>query len=225
LDVDGTLVDSNEMHVRAWVDAFEQNGIQVSPEQIRPLIGMGGDKIIPRIARVGEDSKLGKKIGEARSQAFCERQLPCVRAFPHVRDLLERMRADGMKLVVASSAKEEELAPLLRIAGVRDLIADETSSDDAERSKPDPDIVRAALDECGAAPNEVVMLGDTPYDIEAAARAGIGVIAFRCGGRRDADLAGAIAIYDDAADLLARYDSSPLCGGDGGQRNGARSRQ
>jgi phosphoglycolate phosphatase-like HAD superfamily hydrolase len=120
------------------------------------------------------------------------------------------MRDDGLKLVVASSAKEDELKPLLEIAGAADLIEEKTSSEDAENSKPDPDIVKAALDGAGFAAAEAVMLGDTPYDIEAATRAGVRVIAFRSGGWDDAHLADAIAIYDGPADLLAHYDESPL---------------
>ena len=204
LDVDGTLVDSNDAHARAWVDAFKEQGIETSFERIRPLIGMGGDKIIPEIAGVDEESERGASIGESRSRIFCRRYLSEVRAFPCVRELLEQMRADGMKLVVASSAKKEELEPLLRIARADGLIARKTSSDDAERSKPDPDA------ECGFDPRDVVMLGDTRYDIEAAHRAGVATIAFRSGGSSDQDLAGAIAIYDGAADLLTHYASSPL---------------
>jgi phosphoglycolate phosphatase-like HAD superfamily hydrolase len=120
------------------------------------------------------------------------------------------MRDEGLKLVVASSAKEDELTPLLEKAGTADLIEKKTSSDDAENSKPDPDIVKAALDRSGLAPDEVVMLGDTPYDIEAASRAGVRAVALRSGGWKDRDLSGAIAAYDDPADLLAHYDSSPL---------------
>ena len=120
------------------------------------------------------------------------------------------MKDDGLKLVVASSAKEDELKELIKIAGAEEFIEDKTSSSDAENSKPDPDIVQAALDELGLAPDEVIMLGDTPYDVEAAARAGIKTIGLRSGGWRDADLRGAEAVYADPADLLARYDSSPL---------------
>ena len=114
------------------------------------------------------------------------------------------------RLVVASSAKEDELKELIKIAGAEEFIEDKTSSSDAENSKPDPDIVQAALDELGLAPDEVIMLGDTPYDVEAAARAGIKTIGLRSGGWQDADLRGAEAVYADPADLLARYDSSPL---------------
>jgi phosphoglycolate phosphatase-like HAD superfamily hydrolase len=116
----------------------------------------------------------------------------------------------GVKLVVASSAKEEELKGLLKVCGADRFIEAKTSSDDADKSKPDPDIVHAALGSIGLPASEVLMLGDTPYDIEAAGRAGVAVIALRCGGWGDAQLARAIAIYDDPADLLKRFDESPL---------------
>jgi HAD superfamily hydrolase (TIGR01509 family) len=210
LDVDGTLVDSNDAHARAWVEALAAHSIQVPFEKVRPLIGMGGDKLLPEAASIEEDSPLGKKISEHRSEIFKSKFLPHLKPFPGVRQLLERMRADDLKLVVASSAKSDELKQLLEIAGAFDLIEEKTSSSDAENSKPDPDIVRAALEESGFSHDEVVMIGDTPYDIEAAKKAGIDTIALRGGGWDDKALAGAIAIYDDTADLLARYDLSPL---------------
>ena len=108
------------------------------------------------------------------------------------------------------SVPYEKVRPLLQIVGAADLIEDKTTARDAKSSKPDPDVMQVALKRVGYPPNEVVMIGDTPYDIEAARKAGVGTIAFRCGGWSDSDLAGAIAIYNDPADLLAHYDSSPL---------------
>lgn len=210
LDIDGTLVDSNDAHARAWVEALAEHGIQAAYEKVRPLIGMGGDKLLPEVSGIEEDSDEGKKISQYRSKVFKKKYLPNIKAFPSVRELLERMRDEGLKLVVASSAKEDELKQLLEIAGATDLIEGKTSSSDAENSKPDPDIVQAALKDSGLSPDEVVMLGDTPYDIEAAGKAGIATIALRSGGWTDARLARAIAVYDGPADLLANYDSSPL---------------
>src|SRR5262249_49565411 len=137
--------------------------------------------------------------------------LPHIKPFPETRELLLRLRAEGLKLAVASSAKEDELKPLLEIAGAADLIEEKTSSDDADQSKPDPDIVQAALDGADLSAHEAVMLGDTPYDIEAAIKAGVKVIAFRSGGWDDEALAGAIAVYDGPADLLAHFYDSPIC--------------
>ncbi len=210
LDIDGTLINSNDAHARAWVQALAQFDIYVPFPDVRRLIGMGGDKLLPAIARIEEDSPLGKKVGERRSAIFEDRYLPQVKAFPKTRELLTKMRDAGLALAVASSAKKAELEPFLRLANVLDLIEGATSSSDAENSKPDPDIVQAALHKLGLAPGRALMIGDTPYDIEAASRAGSRTIAFRCGGRSDHDLAGALAIYDDPADLLAQFESSPL---------------
>lgn len=210
LDVDGTLVDSNDAHAHAWVDALAEHGINVEFERVRPLIGMGGDKLLPEVSGIEEETPEGKRISKRRSEIFKERYLPKLKAFPSAKELLQRMRDEGLKLVVASSAKEDELNPLLKIAGASGLVEEKTSSDDAENSKPDPDIVKAALESSGLAPGEVLMLGDTPYDIESASRARVRVVAVRCGGWKDADLSGAIAVYDGPADLLAQYESSPF---------------
>jgi HAD superfamily hydrolase (TIGR01509 family) len=209
-DIDGTLVNSNDAHARAWVQALAHFDIYVPYPVVRRLIGMGGDKLLPAIADISEDSPLGKKVTERRSALFRQQFLPHLVAFPKARELLAKMRDLGLSLTVASSAKPEELEPLLRLANVLDLIEGATSSGDAAHSKPDPDIVQAALDRLDLDPARVLMIGDTPYDIEAASRAGLKTIAFRCGGRSDRDLAQAVAIYDGPADLLAHFDSSPL---------------
>jgi HAD superfamily hydrolase (TIGR01549 family) len=202
LDVDGTLVDSNDAHAHAWVEALAEQGINVEFEKVRSLIGMGGDKLLPEVSGISEETEQGKLVSERRSEIFKEKYLPHLKAFPKTRELLERMRDEGLKLVVASSAKKDELKALLKIARADDLIEDKTSSDDAENSKPDPDIVKAALEAIGLSPDAVVMIGDTPYDIESASKAHVRVIAVRSGGWSDEDLKGAIAIYDDPADLL-----------------------
>ena len=213
LDVDGTLIDTNDAHAHAWVDELHELGFDVAFVEARRLIGMGGDKVLPRLTGIEEESDRGQEIKERRGEIFRERYLPGCRPFPCARELLERMKDDGLALVVASSASREDLGKLLKAAGVADLIEERTSSSDADESKPDPDIVQAALDSAGCAPAEAVMLGDTPYDVEASGRAGVPCIALRCGGWGDAELAGAVAIYDDPADLLARYQESPLAAG------------
>ena len=212
-DVDGTLVNSNDAQAKSWVEALKEFGYSVPYEKVRPLIGMGGDKVLPETIGVQKDSEKGKQISKRRSEIFKEKYLPTIQAFPGAQELLNRMREQGLKLAIASSAQPDELRSLLQIVGAADLIEDKTSSEDAKRSKPDPDIMQVTLKKVGYPPNEVVMIGDTPYDIEAASKVGVGTIAFRCGGWNDADLAGAIAIYNDPADLLAHYDSSPLVQG------------
>jgi HAD superfamily hydrolase (TIGR01509 family) len=210
LDVDGTLVDSNDAHARAWVDTLTENGMTVPFERVRPLIGMGSDKLLPAVAGIEKESGLGKRLTTRQNEIFKTRCIPNLKSFPGARALLERMRAEGLRLVVASSAQEEELKALIEIAGATDLIEDKASSGDAKHSKPDPDIVAVALDQLGLPAYTALMLDDTPYDIEAAARSGVCTIALRCGGWNDRDLTGAAAIYADPLDLLAHYEESPL---------------
>ncbi|MEA2604679.1 MAG: hypothetical protein QOF89_5671 [Acidobacteriota bacterium] len=210
LDMDGTLIDSNAAHVHAWVEVLKEHGHEVSEKDIWPLVGMGGDNLLPAAVGIDKESEEGKKISERRGEIFRERYLPHLKPFPGVRPLLERMRGDGLRLMVASSSPKDELQKSLETAGAADLVEGASSGSGGRRSKPDPDVVQAALDELGLAAGEVVMLGDTPYDVQAAGKVGVRVIAFRCGGFRDEDLQGALALYDGPADLLARYGESPL---------------
>jgi HAD superfamily hydrolase (TIGR01509 family) len=210
LDIDGTLIDSNDAHARAWVAAFAAHGYVIPFGVVRPLIGKGGDKIIPELTGLDADSSEAERITNDRTRIFLERELPSLQATPGARALLEHLRELELELVVATSAKAEEMAAILTQAGVADLIQDASSADDAKRSKPDPDVVRAALRKAGRPAAQSVMLGDTPYDIEGAARARVPAIAVRCGGWSDDALRGAIAIYDHPADLLAHFDASPL---------------
>ena len=211
LDVDGTLIDSNDAHARAWVDSLRDHGYVIPFEEVRPLIGMGGDKMLPILTGLDPDSGEAKRMTETRSQLFLKRELPTLRPTKGARALLEHLTSIGMELVVATSSKPNEVQALLEQAGVADLIQLASSAGDSERSKPDPDIVKAALRMSGSLAAHSVMVGDTPYDIEAAARAKVPSIALRCGGWwGDAALSGATAIYDDPADLLARIEESPL---------------
>jgi HAD superfamily hydrolase (TIGR01509 family) len=209
LDIDGTLVDSNDAHADAWLDAFAHFGFRASRDEVRRLIGKGGDKLVPEVTGL-HDPHRHEAISTWRSEVFAARYLARIRAFPEVRPLLQRMRREGLTLVVASSAREDEVGTLLDIAGVRDLVAATTSADDASRSKPDPDIVSAALRQAGCAPGDAVMLGDTPYDLAAARAAGVGFVGLRCGGWDDAAFGTALAVYQDPADLLAGFDTSPF---------------
>lgn len=209
LDIDGTLIASNDAHARVWVASLAEFGYTVTFERVRPLIGMGGDKILPELVGLDPDSTEARRMSEVRGEMFRTRELPRLAATPGARDLLVRFRADGYELSVATSARAADVTATLEQAGVNDLIATATSSDDAARSKPDPDIVRAALQRSRRPASHAVMLGDTPYDIEAATRARVRIVALRCGGWwSDESLGGADAIYDDPAALLARYDDS-----------------
>lgn len=213
LDIDGTLIDSNDAHAHAWVDVGREFGHEIDFAHVRRLIGMGGDKVLPRVAGLEEETDEGQRIKERRGEIFRDRYLPTLKAFPQARELLQRFRDDGYMLVVATSASKDDMDALLEQAGIQDLIEEKTSSSDAEESKPDPDIVQAALKSADAKPAEALMLGDTPYDVQASGRAGVRCVALRCGGWGDADLADAVAVYDDPADLLARYAESPFAAG------------
>jgi HAD superfamily hydrolase (TIGR01509 family) len=204
-DVDGTLIDSNAAHARAWAQSLSEHGVAADDAQVRRLIGMGGDKLLPAIAHVSEDSTLGQAIAK-RKKAIFDGLLPSLRPTSGARALLEYLVERNTNLVIATSADDREVNALLQRAGVDDLIPERASKDDAAESKPDPDIVRAALAKAGARPDRTVLIGDTPYDIEAAARAGIGAIALRCGGYwPDSSLTGALEIFDDPSALLEHW--------------------
>jgi HAD superfamily hydrolase (TIGR01509 family) len=209
-DIDGTLVDSNDAHAQSWVDTFAEAGYDVPFDVVRPLIGMGADKLLPKTIDVRHDSEEGKKLLARRSEIFREKYLPRLKPLPGSRALVLRVRADGLKALVATSAKDAELESLLQAAAVNDLMEEKATASDAKRSKPDPDIVQAAVEESGIGKENLIMIGDTPYDVEAATRAGVKCMAFRSGGWKDDSLKGAVAIYDGPADLLAQYDASPL---------------
>jgi len=210
LDIDGTLVDSNGAHAAAWSDAFMAHGRHHPAEQVRPLVGKGGDKVLQELASLDDESGEGKAISKDRAEIFKERYLPALKPTPGATDFVQWLIDSRLTVVIATSAKEDEVKGLLKVCGGEALAADATTSDDAERSKPDPDIVAAALKKAGVPRERAVMIGDTPYDIEAARRAGIATIAFRCGGWDDAGLRGAPAIYEDPKELLARIGQSPL---------------
>jgi HAD superfamily hydrolase (TIGR01549 family) len=212
-DVDGTLVDSVALHAHAWVDAFRDFGHAVAFEDARRQIGKGGDQLLPVFLDRAEIEARGPALEEHRGKILKERYLPRIAPFPEVRALFERLIADGKRVALASSAKEDELAHYKRLAKIDDLVRVETSSDDAEKSKPHPDIFEAALARLGPTdPAAVVVVGDTPYDAEAAAKAGLRTVGLTCGGWSEAELreAGCVAVYRDPADLLARYAGSPL---------------
>lgn len=210
LDIDGTLIDSNDAHANAWVDVGKEFGYDIAFDKVRWLIGMGGDKVLPEITGLAEESDVGAKLLERRGEIFRERYLPGLRPFEGTRDLLQRMSDEGLKLIVATSASKKDLKGLLKQAGIEDLIDKAANSDDAEESKPAPDIVEAALERGKVGPQEAIMVGDTPYDIGAATRAGVSIIAFTSGGWRPDALDGAVRIYDGPAHLLAEYSVSPL---------------
>jgi HAD superfamily hydrolase (TIGR01509 family) len=201
-DVDGTLIDSNGTHADTWTEALREHGIAIDAVSIRPLIGMGGDKLLLAAANIDEASELGRSITRRKKELFAQR-LRNLHPTHGARSLVQFLLQLNVGLVIATSADDREMNDLLKRAGVDDLIPRRTSKDDAEESKPDPDIVQGAMKRLHARPQTTIMIGDTPYDIEAALRAGIRTIALRCGGYwSDADLVGAVDIFDDPAAFL-----------------------
>ena len=210
--MDGTLVDSVDLHARAWQETLAEFGHIVAFDAIRAQIGKGGDQLLPVFLPPEELTRIEKKISTRRSALFKDRYLGLVKGFPHVRDLFLRILQDGKAIALASSAAGDELSAYKTKAQIADLVDEETSKDDAEKSKPHPDIFAAVLRKLHLRPADVVVVGDTHYDIEAAGALGIDAIGLLCGGFPEGVLraAGAVAIYRDPADLLAEYASSPL---------------
>lgn len=213
LDVDGTLVDSNGLHVEAWRAAFRAHGKDLSREALRAQMGKGGDLIVREYLSGDEVERFGEAVESLHVELFVRDFQPRARPLPGVRPLLERMKADGLRLVLASSAKDEELEGHLRLLRIDDLLDARTGADDAERAKPWPDIFQAALRTLpGVGPDEAVVIGDSPWDAKAARRAGIPMIGVLTGGFGEEALrgSGAIAVYRDLRELLERYADSPL---------------
>ena len=211
-DVDGTLLDSVDLHALAWHEAMVEFGHDVSFEQARSQIGKGGDKLIPHFLTADARRDHGKEMEEWRGERFKTAYLPLVRPFSAVPDLLRRVRDAGLRVAIASSAKKDELDKYLDIARIADLVDVKTSSDDAEESKPAPDIFEVVLRKLGIAGVDAVAIGDTPYDALAAGKAGIATIGVLCGGFTEASLreAGCAGVYPGPAALFA--SQCPLLG-------------
>ena len=214
-DVDGTLVDSVDSHADAWQRAFTEFGIQTDFAAVRAQIGKGGDQLMPVFMTEQDVARRGEEVEAYRVDLFKREYLPRIRCFSGVKDLFVRIRRDGKRIALASSAKADELAAYKRVADIEGLPDAETSSDDAEQSKPHPDIFQAAVARLGIAAERAVVVGDTPFDAEAASKAGIPMIGVLCGGFPEQDLlaAGAAEIFRDPEDLLRNYDRSLIARG------------
>jgi HAD superfamily hydrolase (TIGR01549 family) len=211
-DVDGTLVDSVDLHARAWQEAFRQFGKPLPFERVREQIGKSSDQLLPVFFSADELERFGKELKEFRQSLFQRKYLPQVKAFPRVRDLFLRIRHEGQRILLASSAKEEELNSYKHLMNAEDLIDETFNSSELSKSKPHPDIFSAALKRAGITADRAIGVVDSPYDAEAAGRIRLATIGMLCGGFPEEKLraAGCIALYLDPADLLAHYDESPL---------------
>ncbi len=212
-DIDGTLIDSVDLHARAWLEAFAFFGHKLSFEEVRKQIGKGGDQLMPVFLSKEEMQRSGELLQKIRGDLYKQRYMKMVEPFPRVRDLFRRIKSDGLQIALASSAKGDELEYYKKLINVDDLMEAHTSADDADKSKPHPDIFQAALAKLDAvAPEDAIVVGDTPYDAIASHKAGIPSIGVLCGGFPEHELrsAGCIEIYRDPADLLAKYESSVI---------------
>ena len=212
-DIDGTIVDSVDLHARAWQAAFAKFGKEISLQKIRRQIGKGTDQLLPALLSSQAIGEYGNELDEYRAELFKREYLPRVKAFPKVRELFQKIKQDNKRIALASSANADEMKIYIEITRVEDLIESETSSEDAAKSKPYPDIFEAALQRLPRIGlDKVIVVGDTPYDAEAAAGANLQTIGLLCGGWKEPALhrAGCIAVYKNPADLLAHYRESPL---------------
>ena len=211
-DIDGTLVDSVDLHASAWQEALVKFGHHVTFEQARSQIGKGGDQLMPVFLSEAEQKDHGEEMEEWRGKLFKSKYLPLVRPFSAVPELLRRVHEAGLKVAAASSAKKSELEIYLDIACIKYLVNVAISSEDAEQSKPAPDIFQVALRKLGIEGPEAVVIGDTPYDAEAAREAGIPSIGMLCGGFTEEALrkGGCVAVYPGPGALLACFGASPL---------------
>jgi HAD superfamily hydrolase (TIGR01509 family) len=211
-DIDGTLVDSNALHAEAWRRTFEHFRIQVSMGEAWSQIGKGGDKLIPVFVKEADRDRLQKDMEAFRKEIFHRDYMPRIVSFPRSRDLFAKVKESGIKIVLATSSDKEDVATYKRIIGIDDLVDEVTSASDAKESKPEPDIFEVALKKIGVAAGRAIVLGDTPYDAQAAGKAGIRVIGVTCGGWKRDDLrdAGCVEVYKDPADLLLHLAESQL---------------
>lgn len=209
-DLDGTLLDSNALHATAWQRAFEHFGFKFTHDAVLHQIGKGADHLIPAFLSTTDRAKFEEPLKEFRKKLFHSEYFDRVRPFPEARALVETMRAHGLRIAIASSSEKEDLQKLESIAEIADLVEKETSSDDADASKPAPDIFEAALERLRLSASECLALGDTPWDIEAAQRTGVKTVALTCGGWRADQLqeAGAIEVYRDPAELKKCFETS-----------------
>lgn len=209
-DMDGTLVQSNWLHAAAWRDAFSAMGIELDLEEVRRQIGKGGEELIPVFVPWWKRKWVEQPLKRYREYVFKSEYMSQVRPIPGAREVMEKMREAGITVALASSAKKNELGTYKRIAQIEDLVEEETSADDADRAKPHPDIFQAALDRLGLEPHDALALGDTPWDAEAAGKAGVSTVGVTTGGWSKEDLmdAGCVEVWKDVGELARNFDSS-----------------
>ncbi|MCV7352966.1 HAD family hydrolase [Mycobacterium parmense] len=209
-DVDGTLIDSNYLHVYAWQRAFHDEGIRVGAWKIHRCIGMDGSRLVSALSGDAPD-EVAERLSDAHSRYYRE-LIPLLAPLPGARELLRRVADLGLQVVLATSAPEDELEALLKALDCDDVISETTSSRDVDTAKPEPGIVEVALDRAGVDAAHAVFVGDAVWDAHAAAGAGLPCIGVLSGGIARAELqaAGAAPLFDDAQDLLENLDSTSI---------------
>ncbi|HEX8742722.1 MAG TPA: HAD family hydrolase [Thermoleophilaceae bacterium] len=211
LDIDGTLVDTNYQHAVAWYRAFRQHDIVLPVWRIHRHIGMGGDQLVESLTDASTEEERGDDIRTAEKALYLA-LIEEVEPFERARELIERLKDAGRTVVLASSAKEDEVEHYLDLLDARELADGWTTSADVEATKPEPDLVKAALEKAGVEPGEAVMVGDTPWDCKAAEAAGVQTVALITGGFSEQELreGGAVAVFESIGDLLDGIGETPL---------------
>jgi HAD superfamily hydrolase (TIGR01549 family) len=207
LDVDGTLIDTNYQHALAWFRAFRAHGITLPIWRIHRHVGMGGDQLVPALVGEQIDEEKGDGIRETRQEAYSE-LIREVAPLEGARELIDELMEHGLTVVLASSSPEKEIEHYLELLGRPDVAF--TTKDDVEQTKPEPDLVHAALEKAGV--DDAVMVGDTPWDVEAASKAGMETVTVITGGFSEQELrdAGAVAVFESVEELRKRLDETPL---------------
>lgn len=211
-DLDGTLVDSNDLHTEAWQETFRHFGKEIPYEDLRHQIGKGGDQYLPMFLSEQELREIGAEVDEFRGDLFKKKYLERVRVFPKVRELLQRLHDVGKRIALASSGNEDEVAHYVKLAQIGALVEAQTTKSDVRASKPSPDVFNSALNLLHLPAQEAIVIGDTPYDVQAAKKIELRTIGLLCGGFSEDELraSGAVAIYRDPEDLLESINRSPL---------------
>jgi HAD superfamily hydrolase (TIGR01509 family) len=211
LDIDGTLVDTNYQHALAWYRAFRRHGVVLPIWRIHRHIGMGGDQLIPALTDERFEREQGDEVRAAETDLYMQ-MIGEVEPMRDARRLIEAIHDRGHEALLASSAKQDEVDHYLDLLDARELADGWTTSADVEATKPEPDLVHAALQKAGVDAQDAVMIGDTPWDVEAAKRAGVQTITVLTGGFSEQELrqAGAVAVFESVAELLARLDETAL---------------
>jgi HAD superfamily hydrolase (TIGR01509 family) len=206
-DVDGTLIDSNDLHAKAWVEAFEHFGTKLDFDTVRSQIGKGGDLLVPDLLGAREMQQFGHLIEDYRKDLFRRKYRGRIKPFPGIRDTFRELKGSGVRIVLATSSNEEDFSFFLDLLGVEDLIDESTSADDVELSKPAPDVFEAALGKLGTHVSRTFVVGDTPYDILAAHRNALPIAAVRCGGFPEETLRKAELVCDDVPQLMQEIEA------------------